>query len=58
MDPTKAHGIIAKISDFGISTILDPDLSHLSNFGEGTPFYTAPEILNSRRATKTSDVSV
>lgn len=56
MDASKPHGIIAKITDFGMSTTIDPNLSHISNYNKGTPFYVAPEILISHQATKTSDV--
>ncbi len=43
-DPTRACGFTAKITDFGLSTMIDPAVSHISNFGHGTPFYIAPEV--------------
>ena len=58
MEPSRVHGIIAKITDFGMSTMLDPGDSHVSNFNKGTPGYSAPEVMHAHQATKKSDVSV
>ncbi len=57
MDASRPHGIIAKITDFGMSTTIDPTLSHISGFNKGTPCYAAPEVMLSHQATKTTDVS-
>jgi serine/threonine protein kinase len=42
MDHTRPHGIIAKITDFGMSTTIDPTKSHVSNYNKGTVGYSAP----------------
>ena len=31
-------------ADFGLSEMLDPERTHVSNHNKGTPFYMAPEI--------------
>ncbi|GAX74902.1 hypothetical protein CEUSTIGMA_g2348.t1 [Chlamydomonas eustigma] len=56
MDHTRPHGIIAKITDFGMSTTIDPTKSHVSNYNKGTVGYSAPEVIGAHHATKTSDV--
>ncbi|KAG1677716.1 hypothetical protein FOA52_001028 [Chlamydomonas sp. UWO 241] len=56
MDASRPHGIIAKITDFGMSTTIDPGMSHISGFNKGTPCYAAPEVMLSHHATKTTDV--
>eukprot|EP00798_Chlamydomonas_sp_ICE-L_P005356 gene5356-5573_t len=53
--PSSPSGMIAKITDFGLSTTIDPGQSHISNFENGTPFYCAPEIGTIRTATRSSD---
>ena len=57
MEPSRPHGIIAKITDFGMSTMMDPGITHVSGFNKGTPGYSAPEVMHSHQATKKSDVS-
>lgn len=56
MEPSRLHGIVAKISDFGLSTIIDPSKSHVSNYNKGTLGYSAPEVVRAHQATKKSDV--
>lgn len=46
----------AKISDFGMSTCMRRDRSHASNVRQGTPFYTAPEVLRHQQLRQASDV--
>ena len=37
-------GVVAKLTDFGLSTTVDPNATHLSNYTSGTKFYVAPEV--------------
>eukprot|EP00892_Ulva_mutabilis_P011154 jgi/Ulvmu1/8410/UM042_0117.1 len=46
----------AKISDFGMSTCMRRDRSHASGVRQGTPFYTAPEVLRHQQLRQASDV--
>jgi len=55
-DATSRMGWTAKISDFGMSTKLEPTASHASNHRLGTPFYCAPEVATDGHTTKASDV--
>ena len=32
-------------ADFGLSEMLDPERTHVSNHNKGTPFYAAPETV-------------
>ena len=41
---------------FGLSSPIGPDQSHVSGFKTGSPFYAAPEIPMTGRATRASDV--
>jgi hypothetical protein len=33
--------VCAKLADFGLSEVLDPTRTHLSNYRAGTPFYVS-----------------
>ncbi|GFH07633.1 protein kinase domain-containing protein, partial [Haematococcus lacustris] len=48
--------VVLKVCDFGLSSRLHPDQSHISNVRHGTFLYMAPELLRSGRASKASDV--
>ncbi|KAJ9524676.1 hypothetical protein QJQ45_024241, partial [Haematococcus lacustris] len=47
---------VAKVGDFGLSHMSKDGQSHVSNVRQGTPFYTAPEVLMEGRLTKAADV--
>jgi eukaryotic-like serine/threonine-protein kinase len=51
--PTRA---IAKLTDYGLSRAMDPDVTHVSNWTAGTPFYIAPEVVLHHQLTKASDI--
>ena len=55
IDSKRAHGFTCKINDFGLSAMMDPKKTHVSNFRHGTPFYMAPEIFTGQTTTA-SDV--
>jgi len=46
----------AKLADFGLSAVIDPDRTHMSNYTRGTPFFIAPELITNRKATTASDI--
>lgn len=50
------RGWTAKISDFGLSRLLDTSSSHLHTRTHGTVMYAAPELLKDGRLTKAADV--
>ena len=43
------------MTDFGLSAMVDPKKTHVSNFRHGTPFYMSPEIFQGQ-TTPASDV--
>ncbi len=45
-----------RMQDFGLSTCLEAQATHVSNFGAGTPFYVAPEVVTLRRTSPASDI--
>ncbi|GFH11996.1 protein kinase domain-containing protein, partial [Haematococcus lacustris] len=47
---------IAKVGDFGLSHMSKDGQSHVSNVRQGTPHYTAPEVLMEGRMTRAADV--
>ncbi|GMH39536.1 hypothetical protein BSKO_07434 [Bryopsis sp. KO-2023] len=49
-------GIVAKISDFGLSVKLNGRQNHVSNHRAGTPLYMAPELGLDGRLSKKCDV--
>jgi len=55
-DPTSPIAVVAKITDFGLCTTMDPNKTHVSNVSNGTPYYVAPEVVTAKKLTKTSDV--
>jgi serine/threonine protein kinase len=56
VDASAEIGLVAKLTDFGLSTRLDMDHTHVSNFTAGTAFYIAPEVVNCNQLTRASDV--
>jgi len=51
-----SYGQIAKISDFGLSTMLLSGATHRSTASLGTITHCAPEVLRSGRLSKATDV--
>ncbi len=48
--------VVAKVADFGLSVALGEDQTHASRRFQGTPAYTAPEVLALGRLGKAADV--
>ncbi|KAK9025551.1 hypothetical protein V6N11_038415 [Hibiscus sabdariffa] len=46
----------ARVSDFGLATLMEPDKTHVSTFVAGTFGYLAPEYFDTGRATAKGDV--
>ncbi|XP_077250947.1 protein kinase superfamily protein [Tasmannia lanceolata] len=46
----------ARVSDFGLATLMQPDRTHVSTFVAGTFGYLAPEYFDTGRATAKGDV--
>lgn len=46
----------ARVSDFGLATLMEPDKTHVSTFVAGTFGYLAPEYFDTGRATVKGDV--
>ena len=43
MTPSPPH--THHLADFGLSELLDPGHTHVSNHNKGTPYYVAPETM-------------
>ncbi|GAX74416.1 hypothetical protein CEUSTIGMA_g1864.t1 [Chlamydomonas eustigma] len=56
VDPLLPSCHKAKVGDFGLSRFLRSGASHISNAHQGTPRYTAPEVLSQGRMTKAADI--
>lgn len=50
------HNMEARVSDFGLATLMEPDKTHVSTFVAGTFGYLAPEYFDTGRATAKCDV--
>ncbi|WOL12655.1 receptor-like serine/threonine-protein kinase [Canna indica] len=50
------HNMEARVSDFGLATLIKPDHSHVSTIVAGTFGYLAPEYFETGRATTKGDV--
>ncbi|KAE8707834.1 Receptor-like serine/threonine-protein kinase [Hibiscus syriacus] len=50
------HNMEARVSDFGLATLMEPDKTHVSTFVAGTFGYLAPEYFETGRATIKGDV--
>ncbi|XP_057992699.1 receptor-like serine/threonine-protein kinase At1g78530 isoform X2 [Hevea brasiliensis] len=46
----------ARVSDFGLATLMEPDKTHVSTFPAGTFGYLAPEYFDTGKATAKGDV--
>lgn len=53
---SKGNETLIKVADFGVSKILTPGTKMDTHVG--TPFYTAPEILNNTREVYTKQVDI
>jgi len=54
--PRAGTRLIGKISDFGLSLMLDADATHVSHMHGGTVTHMSPELLLHGRASRSSDV--
>ncbi|XP_037495063.1 receptor-like serine/threonine-protein kinase At1g78530 isoform X2 [Jatropha curcas] len=50
------HNMEARVSDFGLATLMEPDKTHVSTFPAGTFGYLAPEYFDTGKATAKGDV--
>ncbi|RWW42569.1 hypothetical protein BHE74_00051879, partial [Ensete ventricosum] len=50
------HNMEARVSDFGLATLMKPDQSHVSTVVAGTFGYLAPEYFDTGKATTKGDV--
>ncbi|GIL50131.1 hypothetical protein Vafri_6436 [Volvox africanus] len=48
--------VVAKVADFGLSVRMGEGQTHASNKFQGTPLYSAPEVLSRGHLTKSADV--
>ncbi|GAX73003.1 hypothetical protein CEUSTIGMA_g455.t1 [Chlamydomonas eustigma] len=57
-NPSEDQGVIAKVSDFGLSIKMELLETHVSNVFQGTTSHMAPEVLESGSLSKAADVRV
>ncbi|KAK4484649.1 hypothetical protein RD792_007238 [Penstemon davidsonii] len=50
------HNLEARVSDFGLATLMEPDKTHVSTLVAGTFGYLAPEYFDTGKATTKGDV--
>ncbi|KAI3466009.1 hypothetical protein Pfo_022672 [Paulownia fortunei] len=50
------HNLEARVSDFGLATLMEPDKTHVSTLVAGTFGYLAPEYFDTGKATVKGDV--
>ncbi|CAA0816359.1 Receptor-like serine/threonine-protein kinase [Striga hermonthica] len=50
------HNLDARVSDFGLATLMEPDKTHVSTLVAGTFGYLAPEYFDTGKATAKGDV--
>ncbi|XP_042060667.1 receptor-like serine/threonine-protein kinase At1g78530 isoform X3 [Salvia splendens] len=50
------HNLEARVSDFGLATLMEPDKTHVSTLVAGTFGYLAPEYFDTGKATAKGDV--
>jgi hypothetical protein len=43
-EPPNPVGVVAKLTDFGLSTVLSPEQTHVSQYKAGTPHYMDPAV--------------
>ncbi|GIL61307.1 hypothetical protein Vafri_15698 [Volvox africanus] len=53
---TEGRGVIAKVADFGLSTRMEHQETHLSSCFQGTLTHMAPEVMLEGRISKAADV--
>ncbi|KAG2438990.1 hypothetical protein HYH02_010781 [Chlamydomonas schloesseri] len=53
---TEGRGIVAKVADFGLSTRMEHQETHLSSCFQGTLTHMAPEVMLEGRISKAADV--
>lgn len=53
---TDPRGFMCKLADFGLSRVLDLDMTHISTHTYGTISYTPPELLSQGKMTRACDV--
>lgn len=53
---TDPRGFMCKLADFGLSRVLDLDMTHISTHTYGTISYMPPELLSQGKMTRACDV--
>lgn len=53
---TDPRGFMCKLADFGLSRVLDLDMTHISTHTYGTISYMPPELLSHGKMTRACDV--